>query len=231
MSIETVDGAAAAFVAGLVTSLHCVGMCGPLACGLATLRGTDADRRSALMLYQAGRVLSYGLVGALSGWLGSAIVARLTGGPAMLLPWFLAGVLLIYGFGLERRLPRPLWLRRLTGGWRLRWSRAPARYGGLGLGLITPLLPCGPLYLMLGIALLSGSAWGGAETMLAFALGTLPLLWIGQHQFRHWHSRLPPHGLMFLRRGLALTAALVLMWRLRETWWFADAAALPSCCH
>ena len=98
------------------------------------------------------------------------------------------------------------------------------------VGLGTPLLPCGPLYAMFGIALLSGSAVRGVEFMLAFGLGTVPLLWLAQSQFHRFGHRLSPVGLMRLRRGVAFCAALVMVWRLRGTLPFVDDAA-ASCCH
>jgi hypothetical protein len=86
------------------------------------------------------------------------------------------------------------------------------------LGLATPLFPCGPLYFLVALALLAGSALRGLEFMLAFGLGTVPLLWVAQTQLGRLQRRLPPRWLARLRVGLALSAALVLAWRLRGTW-------------
>jgi sulfite exporter TauE/SafE len=83
------------------------------------------------------------------------------------------------------------------------------------LGLLTPLLPCGPLYFFFGIALLSGSALRGAELMLAFGLGTLPLLWIAQAQFARLQPKLSPLWLGRVRFCLALAAAAMAAWRAR----------------
>lgn len=85
---------------------------------------------------------------------------------------------------------------------------------GLTAGLMTPLLPCGPLYLMFGIALLSGSSVRGAEFMAAFALGTLPALWIAQHQLHRLNKRLKPQNIGRLRSALALLAGGIMLWRL-----------------
>jgi sulfite exporter TauE/SafE len=85
------------------------------------------------------------------------------------------------------------------------------------LGAATPLLPCGPLYFLLSLALLSGSALRGAETLLAFGLGTVPLLWLAQANF-HWvRARLGPRTLARLQGAFALAVAALLVWRLRGT--------------
>ena len=85
------------------------------------------------------------------------------------------------------------------------------------LGFATPLLPCGPLYFLIALALLAGSAARGAEMMLAFGLGTVPLLWLAQAQF-HWvRRRLSPLWLNRTRVALALVAAATIGWRLRAT--------------
>jgi len=64
--------------------------------------------------------------------------------------------------------------------------------------------------------------------MIAFGLGTVPLLWLAQTQFQGLRAKLSPLGLARTRTVLALTAAAVVAWRLRATLGFAgpDAAAL-----
>jgi sulfite exporter TauE/SafE len=110
------------------------------------------------------------------------------------------------------------------------------------MGLLTPLLPCGPLYAMFALALLSGSAAKGAEFAITFGLGTVPLLWLAQWQMDRLRMQLSPRAINRVQRGLALATALVLAWRLHGTippQWYGrpapaaqDAAGqLPSCCH
>ena len=109
------------------------------------------------------------------------------------------------------------------------------------MGLLTPFLPCGPLYLVFGAALLAGSAAKGAEFTLAFGLGTVPLLWLAQHQFHRIRAKLTPLAMSRLRRSLALVTALMLAWRLHGTIPLqlysekpdlkAPTEELPSCCH
>lgn len=53
----------AALVAGLATSLHCAGMCGPIACGLGTLAKSESERLTAASRYHGTRLISYGIIG------------------------------------------------------------------------------------------------------------------------------------------------------------------------
>ena len=72
--MQAIDTSAAAFLAGLVTSLHCVGMCGPLSCSWALGKaGTPAAGHSFLIntsLYHGSRLVSYGLIGMIAGLIG-----------------------------------------------------------------------------------------------------------------------------------------------------------------
>jgi sulfite exporter TauE/SafE len=216
-AIETVNTAAGAFVAGLATSLHCAGMCGPVACSLMALRNGEDEQMQAAALYHTGRLVSYTLLGIIAGSLGRWPLEKLTGSPVMFLPWLLAVILLGIALGLHVRLPRPAFLRKWSARTRLRLVRIPVRQGALALGLATPLMPCGPLYIMAGIALVSGSALRGAEFMLAFALGTVPLLWFAQQRFHVWQHQLSPAAMGRVRRGVALAGALLVFARLWPT--------------
>jgi sulfite exporter TauE/SafE len=230
---------AAALVAGLVTSFHCVGMCGPIACGLGTLAKTEGERLTAASLYHSTRLVSYGIIGAVCGALGQQPLRWFFDSPMVLLPWVMVAVLGIMALGLDRKIPRPAILNRFTARARFKACKLSAYGGASAMGLLTPFLPCGPLYLVFGAALLSGSAARGAEFTLAFGLGTVPLLWLAQHQFHRIRAKLTPLTMGRLRRGLALVTAVVLAVRLHDTLPVTFQGAepkqeskdLPSCCH
>lgn len=231
----------AALVAGLATSLHCAGMCGPIACGLGTLAKTEGERLTAATLYHGARLASYGLIGAVCGALGQQPLRWFFDSPAVLLPWVMVIVLLAMAMGLDKRVPRPAMFNRLTARARFKAGKFSAYGGASAMGFLTPLLPCGPLYLVFGAALLAGSAAKGAEFTLAFGLGTVPLLWLAQHQFHRIRAKLTPLAMNRLRRGLALVTALMLAWRLHGTIppylpggqseGSQPTEKLPSCCH
>lgn len=221
MEMAAVNSPAAAFVAGLITSLHCVGMCGPLACALMPVRREQGDPLVVSSVYHLSRLTGYAALGALAGGLGHAPLNWLSSDVLRWLPWVLVLFFVALAFRWDRLLRKPA----ILGGLTLRLSRwageLPRTSAAAVLGFATPLLPCGPLYFIVTLALLSGSALRGVEFMLAFGLGTVPLLWFAQTQFQWLRSRLTPLWLNRLRLGLALATALVIGWRLRGTLGFA----------
>ncbi|MEO0017137.1 MAG: hypothetical protein RLZZ522_420 [Verrucomicrobiota bacterium] len=236
--MTTPETTVGALLIGLVTSLHCAGMCGPIACGLGTLAKSEGERLAAASLYHGSRLVSYGVIGAVCGSLGQQPLKWFFDSPAVMLPWVMVLALLLMASGLDQRLPRPAFLNRLTARARFKAHRYSAHGAATAMGLLTPLLPCGPLYAMFGLALLSGSAVRGAEFTLAFGLGTVPLLWLAQHQFHRIRLQLTPLIMRRVKRGLALVTALMLVWRLHSTippQWYGGQPApkeeLPSCCH
>ncbi len=213
---QTVYNGVTAIVAGLVTSVHCVAMCGPLSCAFATKKTDDASMHVVLTSYHIAKLTAYTLIGALAGAFGGVVLGAVKDSWLNYLPWIL--VLFFFGvsFRMDRWVPKPLWLGQL-------YRRLSERYGRMSkplaaglIGLSSPLLPCGPLYMILGLCLFSGSAIRGAEFGLGFGLGTLPLLWLAQSQFMRLQHKLNPKRLLLLQRAAALIAALVIMWRLRE---------------
>ncbi|MCC6416455.1 MAG: sulfite exporter TauE/SafE family protein [Opitutaceae bacterium] len=217
MEFAAINSPAAAFVAGLITSLHCVGMCGPLACSLMPVQGDRTDASTISVIYHSSRLFIYAVLGGIAGGIGRMPLTWINAGTLRWLPWIM--VLFFVGLALrwDRHIPRPLFLSRLM----LRLNprlRSPSKTKTAALlGLATPLLPCGPLYFLLALALLSGSAARGVEFMLAFGLGTVPLLWLAQAQFHRLRGRLTPLWINRTRLALALVCALVISWRLRST--------------
>jgi sulfite exporter TauE/SafE len=221
MELAAVDSAATAFVAGLITSLHCAGMCGPLACALMPMRGDRTDARTVSTVYHLTRLAGYAALGALAGGLGRAPLTWLSHSELRWLPWVMVLFFVALALRWDRFLPRLSAPGRLL--FRLQgWLRGRSRIqAAAALGFATPVLPCGPLYFLVTLALLSGSALRGVEFMLAFGLGTVPLLWLAQSQF-HWvRAKLSPLWLGRMRLTLALTTAAVIGWRLRGTLGFA----------
>ena len=228
MELAAVNSPAAAFVAGLVTSLHCAGMCGPLACSLMPVKGDRSDAQTVSSVYHVARLTSYALLGGLAGGLGRAPLTWVSQSALRWLPWVMVLFFVALALRWDRHLPKLAALGRVT--FRLQgWLRGRSRTEAAAvLGFATPLLPCGPLYFLVALALLSGSALHGVEVMLAFGLGTVPLLWLAQTQF-HWvRQKLSPLWLDRARLTLALTTAAVIGWRLRGTLGFAgpDPASL-----
>lgn len=214
---QTVYNAYTAFIAGLVTSVHCVAMCGPLSCAFTPNKSSDAEPAVVLTSYHLAKLLSYAIVGCLAGAFGSVVIRAVESSWLNLLPWILVIFFLVVAFRLDRFIPKPKWVGRY-------YRKATARFMRLNkplaaglIGLASPLLPCGPLYMIFGLALFSGSALKGAEFAIGFGLGTMPLLWLAQSQFMRLNRRVTPTFLVRIQRVVAFVAALVVAWRLRTT--------------
>ena len=176
-------GILAAFMFGLLGSLaHCPAMCGGFAAGVA-LKGKQSIHhpvaRSAA--YHAGRILTYTLIGALVGLTGSlvnafgAVSESLRSGATYLGGGFMlvTGVSLMFGTGflLERQLPGRWVIHRASS--LLGRSSWPASFH---LGLLLGFLPCGLVYSAASYALAQGDPVSGGLTLMAFGLGTIPVL-------------------------------------------------------
>lgn len=187
-------------------------MCGPLTCALCP---RDGRALPSLAAYHGCRTLSYTAAGALLGLFGEKTDALFSGWAARALPWAFVVLFAMIGFGLERFVPVPPVFRRQ---WArvVAWSGRRPAAGGALLGLATPFLPCGPLYVALGMAFASGVAWLGALLMLAFALGTIAPLALAQGgliRLRKAFGGKSGSGLVIAQRGLALVAAGLVAWR------------------
>jgi sulfite exporter TauE/SafE len=174
---------------------HCLGMCGPITVAFSLSPGASAQGRwhqwRFHLLLNGGRILSYALVGAAIGALGSVLVAggQMAGVGSLLRRGIaLATGLLLVWFGLAQispgRVPSvPLLNPMAQAGWHDRLSRAmqalslhPQRWTPLLLGLVWGLMPCGFLYAAQLKAAETTHLWRGAAAMLAFGLGTLPTM-------------------------------------------------------
>ena len=176
-----------AFTVGLFSTLHCVGMCGGIMGALSYGLSREArDSTPRLMLYlaiyNAGRILSYGVAGALVGSVGGKLLEMM--GPAQGHRWLqlFAGLFVVLiGLHLAGWLPKltqverigvPLWNRLEPFGRRLMPVDTLAR--ALAYGLVWGWLPCGLVYTMLISTAAHTGPWSGAAYMVAFGLGTMP---------------------------------------------------------
>lgn len=214
----------AAFSAGALVSLHCVGMCGPLSCALiGQKKGVSALPSHGI--YHLGRLLSYSLLGALAGGLGSRIVSWVGEHPARFAPWAMAAFFVALALNVDGLFTRWQANSGVGRGLLQRAYRLSGHTRGLSLGLLTPLIPCGPLYLMLWATTMSGSALQGVIVMACFAAGTAPLMLLAQGGWAWLSLRTDARKLAYLRRGLALVAVGLLCLR---AFVGTDAAAVVS---
>jgi sulfite exporter TauE/SafE len=154
----------AAFVAGLVGSPHCLGMCG----GFAVLCG---GRVRDTFLWHAGRLTSYAALGGLAGAFGSLVP-----GPSWLAAVVSIGLMVWFAAGLAGLVPEP---RLVIPGLKQLGSAVAGNPAGMmryAFGLVNGLLPCGLVYAALSVPVALGHPAEGALAMLAFGAGTLPAL-------------------------------------------------------
>lgn len=217
MDLGSIENGLLALGAGLLISPHCLAMCGPLSCSVLTGGQGSAIQDRDRSLYHLGRILAYTTIGMLAGGLGLGVVSLFGLKPIQYFPWFLVGILLIFAFRLDRWFPPLPFIRKPLYRLRPHLRKLPTSLTGLGLGLTSPLLPCAPLYSIFWVALISGSPVFGAEIALGFALGTVPLLWIGQVAFTRLRNKIKPGFLFTVQRSVALLAASILVWRIVAT--------------
>ena len=183
------------FLIGLLGAVHCVGMCGgivsaftstipagrPLAIPLVSERGRGERH---VLAFNAGRLASYMLAGALAGGLTAGVSAWIGIASLQKAGYLLANLMLVAlglflmdswrGLSRLEALGQTLWRHVQPLGTHFLPVDRPAK--ALALGALWGWLPCGLVYSVLMSAMLSGSAVSGALVMLAFGLGTLPAL-------------------------------------------------------
>lgn len=164
-----------AFLLGLIGSLHCAGMCGPLALALPVTSGSALSFAAGRAAYNLGRVLTYCGLGVIFGLMGKTLLL------AGIQRWvsISLGVLLLAGLFGSRKLalsrPVSVWVAWLK-------TRMSARLRQrsfsslLLLGILNGLLPCGLVYVAGAGAVLSDNVLSGAAYMAAFGAGTLPMM-------------------------------------------------------
>jgi len=177
--IQSSMGYGMLFVIGLLTSLHCVAMCGGI--NLAQSANASKSGGSTILpnfMYNLGRVVSYTIIGGVVGALGAVI--SLGGGFRGAVAIFAGVFMMIMGLNMLDVFP---WLRRFN----IKMPKFISRkidhnkaksHSSFYVGLLNGLMPCGPLQSMQLFALSTGSFFGGALSMFLFSLGTVPLMFV-----------------------------------------------------
>lgn len=164
-------GFAALFLIGLLTSVHCIAMCG----GLNLAQSMSGEERHPLrrsILYNLGRLTGYTLVGGVLGFVGekASVTLQVRGfiGLAAGILMLFMGVCMLGGFSLPHglRIPKPV----------ERGLSVLRKHGPFAIGLANAFMPCGPLQSMQLYAIASGSFLAGAASVFSFCLGTIPLV-------------------------------------------------------
>ena len=164
-----------AILLGLVGSLHCAGMCGPLALALPKTGHSRAAFVFGRLAYNLGRIVAYCLLGAVFGLVGQTLAF------AGFQRWVSigAGAAMLIGLALSARSAASLSLARAVA-WIKSGLGALLRRRSLlsvfSLGALNGLLPCGLVYAACAGAVASGGLFSGIEYMAAFGFGTVPMM-------------------------------------------------------
>jgi len=212
--VDQTMGFGVLFIVGLLTSLHCIAMCGGINLSVSVRynagnTGSKASRLKPGILYNLGRLAAYTLVGGAAGALGSAISFS---GTAKGIVAVISGIfMIIMGLNMLDIFP---WLRKLNP--RLPKALGAKVYsssGGKGplfVGLLNGLMPCGPLQAMQLYALGTGSFAAGALSMFLFSLGTMPLMF-GFGAISSFLSGKFTHRMLKVSAALVIVLGVIMM--------------------
>lgn len=241
-----------ALLLGLMGSFHCVGMCGPIALSLPLRGDNQFQKISGGVLYNLGRTITYGAMGAVFGLIGEGF--EMMG--------FQRWVSIVMGALMILSVLVPSVFRNLNTGKNIPFAGAVRKgiqklfaqrsFGGLFLvGLLNGLLPCGLVYLAIAGAIGTGDFMLSVLFMVIFGLGTIPMmLFISllgnliSIPVRNKINKVIPYlvvvvGLIFVLRGLSLGIPYlsppkeklnpeIHMQKQAQT---TDEAVKGSCCH
>lgn len=207
----------AGFILGLIGSLHCVGMCGPIAINLPLRGETFVEKLISGLLYNLGRTLMYGIMGAIFGSIGKGLYllgiqqwVSIIMGSIMILT-----IIIPLFFKKSKNIQFEFFTSYLrTAIQKLFKIRS---YKGLFfIGMLNSLLPCGLVYVAIIGAIATGNVYYGSLYLILFGLGTIPMMLtislIGNAitaNIRNTFNKIIPYlvvliGALFILRGLCL---------------------------
>jgi len=208
-----------ALILGLVSSLHCIGMCGPIAMMLPVDHKNPAKKATQILVYHAGRLTAYGSLGLIFGILGRgfymaglqqqmSIVAGIIMITIILLP---EKIFSKYNF--SKPVYRIIATIKTNVGSQFRKRSSKALFI---TGLLNGFLPCGLVYAALFGAIAMQNASFSVAYMLLYGVGTIPLMSVVvyassfiKNPFRNTIAKIVPYaavciGMLFIMRGLGL---------------------------
>ena len=207
----------AGFLLGIVGSFHCIGMCGPIALNLPLRGNSFAERLLSGILYNLGRTLMYGIMGAVFGFIGQGFLLLgiqrwVSIGMGVLL---IISVLSPFIFRRIQFKQFDLFTAYVRSGIQKLFNKRSYKVLFM-IGMLNSLLPCGMVYMAIMGAIATGNIYYGCLYLILFGLGTLPMMLtislIGNAltiKVRNILNKLIPIvvvliGVLFILRGLCL---------------------------
>lgn len=231
----------AGLMLGVLGSMHCIGMCGPIALAIPHKGTTTFSIFSEAFIYNLGRVFTYSTMGLILGLVGSSF--KLAGVQEQLS--LIVGLIILLGVIIPKkyysRLNDTKKISFFVSKIKLKFQKllkSKSLISLLFIGILNGMLPCGLVYIALAGSFASGNALTSTMYMAAFGFGTLPVMatiFISKNLFtnniRQKINKLIPYGialvaLLMILRGLALDIPYISP-VLPETVLSEE----PSCCH
>lgn len=168
-----------AFFVGLFGSLHCIGMCGPIAIALPVPDSSNVSFFFGRLLYNIGRVVSYSVLGAIFGLVGQRIALA---GVQQFVSIFLGVIIIIVVLMPQKQknyfIQHPL-VQKVTQPLKTNIGllfKKGTLFSMISIGILNGFLPCGFVYIGLAGAIASGDMISGAAVMFLFGVGTIPAM-------------------------------------------------------
>ncbi len=191
----------AALTMGIVGSLHCVGMCGPI---IMSIPWSNTQKSLQISLYHVGRATTYAIMGALVGGVGQLFLPKDLG----VWPALISGSVLVLVF-LAQSFPRVLQNNRFPASSIARFFRSFLKmdsvFSRFFMGMVNGILPCGMVYSALAVAILYHNALYSGLFMFLFGIGTSPLL-VLLSRIKMYLSKYP-----FFKREKTIRFALLIL--------------------
>jgi sulfite exporter TauE/SafE len=232
-----------ALLIGLVGSLHCIGMCGPIAIALPLGKTNIISKLVGGLIYNTGRIITYMILGAVFGLIGKGIhIAGMHQWVSMVIGVMMIGSVVMPLFFRQRLMLNTLfsgYSERLTSQFR-KYFKQPSMRSFLIIGLLNGLLPCGLVYVAIAGAIQSKDTIAGVAYMAAFGIGTMPALLavsilgsVISITMRNAVRKVVPYfivvlGILFILRGMSLGIPYISP---KSEVLTTSPKAVDSCCH
>lgn len=165
---------------GIISSAHCIGMCGPLSMALPVTNLSPAKKWFALFSYNVGRIITYSAMGLLFGLMGRKIyLAGFQQKFSIVLG--VAVILLVIQYYVFRKNNQPAFIKNIyqpVQQWIFKLWSNPAKANYLLLGMANGLLPCAMVYIAIAGALSTSDVSNAVVFMAMFGAGTLPAMMV-----------------------------------------------------
>jgi uncharacterized protein len=169
----------AGFVIGLVGSVHCIGMCGPIAVALPVYQRSGWKLLFGRLLYNGGRVVTYMMFGAMAGVIGQRFAVAgfqqevsIAVGSLMILTALAPGIMNRFWMKVPFTQKLNVYLKKMFAAAFQKRTLASQ----LAIGVVNGLLPCGLVYMAMAGSAATGSTSGGVAFMAGFGAGTIPVM-------------------------------------------------------